>query len=521
MVDKKIIENSLIYKERIDDSKFLVDFFDIKQKKVLSNIDTFYYTVDTNADWNLSKRVSKLVSYFEKMRDTLDSTFDDFVVLDVLDSELIMKRVTFACYKFAMEVANKFIIFFAKTIPNTKTPPIVVQIRSEFLWLRGERLATIESFEAVSKILKNFDIEPTIVKTNRIDFAYHTNLIRNMTTFFKEDDLNRMQVSRFKRYGSQGRFVGDWLVEKDYLCFGRRTSNNFFVRIYDKTQEVVNQGYKQFFLKLWLSNGLINRYDYYCLEKCFLNGNFNYLPKARLEFYLEYGSNDEYLNRINEFLFSNKKIEYDLLLRLANYLTPSVTTVCNIEFQTKRKFYSEISGTLNILKCFSTKYGILNKEVFKILDNRQIIHEYLTNDVLRFIDYKKIKTYHLRKRDVPTSSWWKKIQSVKIEFKQPDGTIKLQREYQTKLDINRKKIQILNSLSTLSLYKNGNNNNDLLLDSLDFVNSLNESDVHKAFIYKNKKLHLLGDRVVSDNSYSTINKNFELINSKTGEVLKN
>lgn len=521
MIDKRYLKDKLIYNENVGNDVFLKEYFDLKQKKVVSNIDTLYYSLDSDVDWNLSKRVSKLVDYLQKNRDSLDKSFDEFVILD-LDSkkELKMRNVGFSIYRYGIEITDEFIVFIAKSIPNSKTPPLIVQLRSQYLWLRGERRAVIESYSAILEMLSFFDIGLLQAKLNRVDFAYHTNIIKNMTKFFKEEDLNKMQVSRFKRFGSQGRFVGDWEVEKDYLSLGKRTSNNFFVRIYNKNQEVVNQGYKQFFLKLWLMNGLINRYDFVCLEKCFINGTYDYLDRSRLEFYLEHGKVEAYKKEIRNILYSNKKFEYDYISALANKLIPHVTTVFNIEYQTKRKLYHGLETCINLLKCNKSIYSVLNKEILRILDNKNLLHDYLTTDVLRFIDTKKIKNYS-RKRDIPVASWWKRIQDLKMVYRDDNGCTKLQREYQKNLDVEKIKKNVLNSLSVLSIYKNGLNENDLLFDSLDFINNLNESDLQKAFTYKSKKLHLLENRILDTNfSYRKKNK-FDLINSITGEVLKN
>ena len=73
---------------------------------------------------------------------------------------------------------------------------------------------------------------------------------------------------------------------------GKR-SDKVFIRIYLKSKEVIEKNYKPWFFKVWLFNGLINRYDLYCYEECYKKHSWQYLDTARLKYYSEYGSDPE------------------------------------------------------------------------------------------------------------------------------------------------------------------------------------------------------------------------------------
>ena len=72
-----------------------------------------------------------------------------------------------------------------------------------------------------------------------------------------------MRVDRFKDALIHIAKVGSEGYEIDYVSMGKR-SDKVFIRIYLKSKEVIEKNYKPWFFKVWLFNGLINRYDLYC-----------------------------------------------------------------------------------------------------------------------------------------------------------------------------------------------------------------------------------------------------------------
>jgi len=458
-------------------------------------------------DFNFDVRSQKLVEYLEVKKNKAIENLD-IAVYDEIDSNLITSGLGFGMFSYSIEKKDKYIIFIARKKASDETPEIIVQIRSQFLWLYGEHRAVQESYNDLKKFLKFFDIGIWKTQENRIDYAYHTNYIQDPLNFFKEENLNKMQVSRFTRWHKEGRFVGDEGVECDYISLGRRKSNNTFIRIYNKCQEVVNQQYKQFFIKVWLLNGLINRFDYFILERCFEKSSYNYVDKARLEFYLQYGEDNFIKNRIQVML---DKKDNQSISNLANKLTPNLTLILNIEFQTKRKFYSTMDDSINLLKTVTCK----NKElvrIFKILDNKDLFHIFLTTHVIRFIEYDS----STRKSRCKTSNWWERLQKIKLNNVIDDNNRKLIRKYQNNLDVLKLKSRILNSLSTFSIYINDENNNNITSDVVDFMSFINESDVEKSLEYKNKKSPELSSRV---QPFELPRSRFAIVDLDTGEIL--
>jgi len=486
-----------------------VFWFDKKRDKFIHNIDTFYYVAYALTDWNNDINVTKLTEYLEYKKNESLLVFEP-LVLNSIRSDFVISPLGFGMYSYCIEKKDKYMIFISRKLPTEETPPVLVQIRSQYLWLYGEHRAIEESFEDLKFILDKYEIEIERTVENRIDFAYHTNYIQDPLNFFKEDKLNSMQVSRFTRWHKEGSFVGEDIVECDYLSLGRRKSNNTFVRIYNKTQEVVSQGYKQFFIKVWLFNNLINRYDHYVLEKCFANQSYNYVDKARLEFYIEYGNNPKFKDDAKYLLKGYDSIS---IKKLADKLTPKLTIICNIEIQTKRKFYSTMDNSFSLLKTVTCKYNELIK-IFKILDNKDLLHNYITNYVIRFVD----RDTHTRKKNCYTSSWWKLLQDIKLFNVIDDDNRKLIREYQRDLDTDKMKKRVLNSLSTLSIYINKDNQNTLTSDVIDFMSYLNESDIEKSLEYKKKKSALLKNRL--DNLKTLdLEKSYLIVDSETAEIL--
>ena len=85
-----------------------------------------------------------------------------------------------------------------------------------------------------------------------------------------------MRVDRFRDALLHTSKKGSEDYEIDYLALGKR-SQKVFIRIYLKSKEVVEKGYKPWFFKVWLFNGLINRYDLYCYEYAFLKHSWKAL----------------------------------------------------------------------------------------------------------------------------------------------------------------------------------------------------------------------------------------------------
>lgn len=508
MIDKHVF-TTLIYDEL--DKENQEYWFDFKQQKYLHNIDTYYYSV------NLSYDPESLA--FNKFKQILKTDKEyalrDGYSVSSCGSQYLCNGYSFGIYKYDIELPDEYLILVAESLPNKETPEIIVQLRSYYLWIHGIVKALEYSINDLREILNKYDIGISAVKSNRIDFCWHTNYVQDLELFFSPKNIAQMRVSRLKEFDMHGKFVGDDGVEFDYLRMGRLTSNNIIFRAYLKSKEVVEMGYKPWFLKIWLFHGLISRYDFYVYEECFKRGSWEYLHKARLKFYYDYGQDEKIKNRIAGFLNEQKgtKINnYDDLVTFADELTPKVNMILNFEYQTKRKFFTSI----NFVN-FRAREGVL-QEVMTELDFRPLIVDYLTNDTLRFVK-KKDESLDSNKSRREYAPFWLRLRKTKlVDVIIPPEEIVLVREYNNNLNKELVKLNAVRAISTFNVYENRSGTN-VYEDILEFMSALNDNDMYKLKMYKYKKMHLLNNKVESDASGKENRPVYGIIDLETGEII--
>ena len=244
-------------------------WFGISEKKVLHHVDTLYYTVSILGDkpYIEDDGLKSLISNLEELKQTklaYPSATVDFFGFDVS-----MFGAAGGMYVYRLECPETFDIFFAKSIPNEETPRIQVQIRTHSLILDGLVGSIEKSFSAFKEILEAFDLHIGVVKENRIDYAFHTNIIQKPKGVFDIKSLDKHLLTPFRNgliHFHPGHRDDEELM-LDYIAIGSRKANYVFFRAYDKTQEVIEKNYKSFFLKRWFDAGLISRYDLYVYEQ--------------------------------------------------------------------------------------------------------------------------------------------------------------------------------------------------------------------------------------------------------------
>lgn len=495
MLDDRLINNCLISKEFDSDN---MDFwFDFKQKKFLHNIDTFYYSVKFKNSFlkeTTDLNVIKFRKFFKKYREECSEFGSVPFYLLGFDSALDMKNMHFGKYYNLWLTKNDFFdLIFAPVVPpkdkeedSSVTPECIVQIRSYALWLYGVNKAFEKSFEYVQIIADFFNLEIDYTLENRVDFAFHSNYLMNPEKFFSPDNFSKMQVSRFRGCNMHVSFKGKSDFEIDYVALGKR-SDKVFVRCYLKSKEVVEMGYKSFFFKLWYFNGLINRYDLYVYEKAFLKHDWKYIDYARLEFYYDFGSVKEHKALISDILEDRIKYTHDEVKALADRLTPKINLITNVEYQVMRKHSKSY-----MLIPFNEFNAGVNRRVYDFLDNRPIIIDYLTNHVLRLTSFNpEVDNLHNKSR-APDCAFWKALKSVKlVDCNVKKRDLKLVRKYDSKLNAEIVKKDLLRKTITYSAYHNLNNDNSLYEDVVVALCSLNDNDVHFAKSYKAKKIRQL------------------------------
>lgn len=524
-------KKSVLYNEL--DNATNMQYFDYTKHKFLHNIDSLYYVIKLKNDWRYDGNALMFKSYLDKYQQLAFSSDDSLLVFDDKNfktGEWIMNGIGASkIYRYDLQQVDKFAVFIASNTFNDQTPELIVQLRSQFLWLEGEKKAVLQSMAAVEELLFAFGLEIKEIKENRIDFAYHTNYIQDPTNYFKHQNINKMQQSRFSRGSIEFELRRQWDVETDYLTLGRKTSNNLFFRVYDKTKEVIEKGYKQFFIKIWYMEKLISYFDMCCIERAFLhpsNDNYHYLDIARLEFYLEHGTDENYKAEIRNLISDRQSKDYDAIVELADLLTPPVTKILNVELETKRKFYATMDDTMTLLSVNTFGVPPFANKLFRILDNKKLFHDYLTRNtddgggVIRFIDWRaknRLGKPWKRKKDYPTSDFWKRLQSVSVDWVADD--VKLIREYQKNLSADLLKKRIVNSVSTYGLYLKNDIDKDVYTDTLDFIATLNENDLEIANQYKQKKKLLLKSQLEEIDTLPAKVNEFNLLNKTTGEVI--
>lgn len=489
-------DSSHIFKEL--DSESQKYWFDFKQKKFLHNIDTFYYSIKMRSNFLRDSEDENVIffrEYFKKQYASMGGfSGTKELLINGVDDILLLRQVTFAkFYNINIELPEMFDIFIADSVPEatgsngeklgySQTCEVIIQIRSYMLWLYGVHECFERSYEVVKRVFEHFNLEYDYAQENRIDYCWHTNYFEKPESFFNIDNLSKMQVSRYKRCRQEFELIGtDSDYEMDYLTFGKR-SDKCFLRIYLKSKEVIEQGYKQFFFKIWFFNGLINRYDLYCYEKAFLKRSWRYLDCARLEYYIEFGQ-DNQLKMQCQTLLAASKYDYTSIRKLADVLTPNVHKIMNIEFQTMRRH-----SKTYVLFEFERNNKNKAKRIYDYLDNRPLIVEYLTHETFRLVTPEG-DSNKSRREYVP---FWKCLRNTKlIDCKVSKNQAKLIRNYARSLNKELMKKRVINSAIMFSFYNKGLNNDDVMLDCMDALLSMNDNDLHNARSYKSNKIKQL------------------------------
>lgn len=438
-------------------------YFSCKFQKFLPKIDNIYYSLYISNDYNGNLKLSELLDDLEQLKNKGKEIHQPQKFNDDLNVELI----GFSVYKYCLSSTDLYDIFIADYLPNNKTPRIIVQVRAFGLWTKSEEEIIKESYNSVKKIFQDMNITFDVAMENRVDYAYHTNAIQSPEKTFKDTKLGKDMKTSFRLWQKAGRIEknkDNLLLRHDYLFLGNRKSNNVVARIYNKAMEVVDKGYKGFFINIWYENSLINFYDKFCLEKAYEEKKFNYIHRAKLEFYLQYGTNESFKKEI-KFLFEKDNLTTEDIKDLADTYMPQLTTILNIEYETKRKFYYKSDDFIDTLQTKSNEITPLAR-LFRIIDNKKIFLDYLTTTVLSF-----------------NTAWWKRLQNTKLNSIKTD--LKLVRKYNNELDERSSKVRLYNSLATNSIY-NDRLETDIEEDILEIMTNLNDNDIY-AIKYAEKK----------------------------------
>jgi hypothetical protein len=451
------IKKSYFYQELSEDKKLK---FDIKRDKFLPNIDTLYYSVFFHFDRNDTEMFNDMFTRLDELKQLAKDNKED----TAYDENHILTRRSYAIYQYCITKTDLYDIFISDYLPNISTPRVVIQLRSFGLWLHGVDKMINDSYAAVKAIFAEYGVEILRTRENRIDYCYHTNYIQEPYTFFSDSRIKKKMKTSLDVYQKIGHIYKN-KITLDYFALGQRKSNNLFIRTYNKTREVIEEGYKSFFFAIWYEQSMISDYDLYCYKYAFTEKCYNALDKARLLYYLEHGAVDQVKKDI-EILLKNVNTQYEDILELANNIMPKVTIITNIEFQTKRKFYYNADMLKNLP--IKTVHNVPELNIiYQILDNRKVILDYITSFSLSF--GKKVENGEVR-----FDNWWERLRNVKLDSIKTD--FKYVREFNYNCDRVKISKRAINSLASNAVY-NGNKDKDFIEDVSDWLGVLNDNDI--------------------------------------------
>lgn len=531
LLDLRFLKDTYIYNEF--DEVENAYWFDFKKKKFLHNIDTFYYSVKFKQDFTADSKdlnVKRFRRHFEGIASMWEKLNDYSsgisFYLPELPGTLNYKPFTYAgWYNICLECPEYFDIFFAPKVPHSQddgdsvTCECVVQIRSYMLWMYGVKLAYERSFEYVKAIAQHFGLDIEFTQENRIDYCWHSNYLKSPEKFFTPENFYKMRVDRFKDALIHTSKKGSEDFEIDYLAIGKR-SDKVFIRIYLKSKEVVEKGYKPWFFKVWLLNGLINRYDFYCYEYAFLKHSWKSLDLGRLQYYAEFGRQKHYVEKCKRILAGEEDISPDSLRRLADLLTPAVNLIMNVEFQTMRKH----TKSYQLIPFFDNSDKLTSRRIYDYLDNRKLICDYLTSKVFRLVEPHEAGVNDSNKSRRDYCAFWKALRMCKLtDTFVPEEDQALVRTYTRKLNSEVVKSRAVKAAITYGIYTRGINGDSPLRDCMEALCMLNDNDMEDALRYKAKKVRQFNSDELADTMEKSIRRssNLMLIDKETGDIIFN
>lgn len=520
MVETRELNDVLIYQEQND--TFRNFWFDFRKMKFLHNIDTFYYSVKLCNDFTsgtTDPAVLSFRSYFTELKDSMGYSDSVLVYLPSIGKNMNLLNLSYGkYYNVCLECPEYFHVFMASKVPSgagveeSVTCEIIVQLRSYMLWMYGVHAAFEMSLSYVQAIVDRFGFQIAFVQENRIDYCWHSNYLQNPEKFFSIENFYKMRVDRFRGASFHTAKVGSEDYEIDYLSLGYR-GGKCFVRIYLKSKEVVEQGYKAFFLRFWLFSGLISRYDLYCYEKAYVRRSWPYMTIARLEFYLDYGQDKSIKETCRHYicLYEESGQVTDAMLSFANRITPKIHLIVNVEYQTMRK------GTKSyvLLPVSDNSAKGAAKRVYDYLDNRPLISRYLTHDILRLVEPSG-DSNKSRREDC---AFWKALRSAKaLDTRRLPEQLTLIREYHRHLNKDLMKRGLINKAVVYGFYLKGINGDSIMKDCMDALLKMNDNDLKAAMRYKQKKSRQFNSDELAGTMESAVSHDFVLVDRLTGSI---
>ena len=488
----KNVKQSPVFSEFTPEEQ--TNFFDLSRDKVVSHIDTLYYTVSIYNDSNeVSEGLQELLDVLKALKQQKAFSYSSMVDFYGLSVE----NIRFVHYEYCLRLNENFDIFISSILPNDWTPRIVVQLRTRSLVLDGPMQAVCKSFRYVESILNDYGLEVGEVKENRIDYAYHTNIMQDPYSYFSDRSILKRLKTQMRHVRTcevmidKVMNVGGGRIDLSYISFGDKKSNNVFVRIYNKTREVVEKNYKSFFLDRWLSLKLINRYDHYVYSYAYTCTSYiTGVLIGRINWYLEYGNDDqikEELLKVKDSCYISSDNVEQLRKVVDDYLPP-VTLIMNVEFQTKREFYKECNDFVSLFvtareQCEKNNKGntwdLPLQRLHLVYSLKGEILHYLTSKTLCFVNAKGTKEERL-------CYWWRRIHEASQKENGRD-IIDLWRIHSQNTDLSKARYAFCAGVARFSVINKGETNVkgkcDFMEDLSDLLCTINDNDMHDGNLF--------------------------------------
>ncbi len=513
MVPNTLKENTILseFSEEQQDM-----YFGFSRDKSLHHIDTLYYAVFLNEPDDVVKlqKEDRLPENLKRLLQTLRDIKAEIKSSPGKEIDVGALKATskaFVLYEFCVGLDECFDIFIASSLPNDETPRVVVQLRSRYLVLEGVKNAVEQSFAYLKEFLGPFGLFPLKVRENRIDYAFHTNLIQNPYKEFRDEKLKKHLKTNLKIYQKIGKIGED--ISVDTFNLGNRRSNNVYFRAYNKSREVIEMNYKAFFIKRWRENGLISEFDEYVYNVAYnLRSYRTGCLVGRLKWYLEFGTNDKLKEECQD-LLNKCFVKSDNAAQIEKKIKgviPEPTLIFNVEFQTKRKFYvtcadffdyfvelEELEVAKHLVQLplpdaepgsiYAGGYDPLLKELYLILANARAIVDYLTDysGCVAFVrDNTLSKKQFLeqdailkKKKKSAYKDWWRRIRGTPIDYSS-DAILEVYRKYDIGANISKSQRLFYGQAARLSMLKNNSiEPRSFVEDMSDALCTLNDNDI--------------------------------------------
>ena len=219
---------------------------------------------------------------------------------------------------------------------------------------------------------------------------------------------------------------------------------------------------------------MISQYDYDVYSFAYETKSYTVgILVGRIKWYLQHGK-DLVLKKDLEHLLKScyeKNSNTDEIRQRIKGVLPEVTVVCNIEFETKRKFYHSWKGPETVE--IPDGIPVALSPIYRILEAQPIFLDYLTCDCVRFV---KDRT----KKGSGFMDWWARIRSAKPgDYSNPE----FKRIYRRQPDLERAKRRFAGDAAYLSMLLNENVEDRPFVEDLsDCLANLNDNTFFGSFV---------------------------------------